>query len=78
MKYSTFSQSGLNPAQAATNRGGGDLLDFAGSILGTPFLWLSRVQDRRRLAELDDHMLRDIGLSRSEAEDAAATPFWRR
>ena len=78
MKYSTFSSNGLTPAQASTSRGGQDLLAYAGSILNTPFVWFGRVQDRRRLAELDEHLLRDIGLSRSEAEDVAATPFWRR
>lgn len=28
------------------------------------------------LACLDDHMLRDIGLTRSDLHDAAATPLW--
>ena len=33
---------------------------------------------RRALAELDDDRLRDIGLTREEAQAEAATPFWRR
>ncbi|MGL4238889.1 DUF1127 domain-containing protein [Tabrizicola sp.] len=45
--------------------------------------WLSRLfaalqlhRERVRLAALDDHLLADIGLSRDEAEAAAAQPLW--
>ena len=40
----------------------------------------TRVQNRRditQLAEFDDRMLRDIGLSRSDVLDAFAEPPWR-
>ena len=33
-------------------------------------------RSRARLAVLDDHMLRDIGLSRDEALREADRPFW--
>ena len=33
--------------------------------------------DAMRLAELDDRMLADIGLSRSDLRDAYAMPLWR-
>lgn len=33
-------------------------------------------RSRARLAVLDDHMLRDIGLSRDEALCEADRPFW--
>jgi len=33
--------------------------------------------DAMRLAELDDRMLADIGLSRSDLRDAYALPLWR-
>jgi uncharacterized protein YjiS (DUF1127 family) len=39
-------------------------------------LWLRRHQTRRVLHELDTHMLRDIGLTRRQAEREAAKPFW--
>ena len=42
--------------------------------------WLSRHRQRkalRDLAEQDQHLLRDIGLSRAEALREAAKPFWR-
>lgn len=39
-----------------------------------------RMRNRReagRLAELDAHMLRDIGLTRSDLRDAYSEPLWR-
>ncbi|NBZ88666.1 DUF1127 domain-containing protein [Stagnihabitans tardus] len=33
-------------------------------------------RSRRGLAALDDHMLRDIGLTRAEAEAEAERPLW--
>ncbi len=39
--------------------------------------WLDRREQRHALRGLDDHMLRDIGLSRSAAEHEAGKPFWR-
>ena len=48
-----------------------------GPILSLLLLWQERVRTRRELRELDDHNLRDIGLSRGEALYEAAKPFWR-
>ena len=43
--------------------------------------WLQAAHARRcqrvALAALDDNALRDIGLSRHQAEREAAKPFWR-
>jgi uncharacterized protein YjiS (DUF1127 family) len=41
------------------------------------FTWLDRVRQRRHLGELDDRLLRDIGLSRAEVEHEVSRPFWR-
>jgi uncharacterized protein YjiS (DUF1127 family) len=41
------------------------------------WLWLVRVQSRRDLAMLSDHMLRDIGLTRGDVERELMKPFWR-
>jgi uncharacterized protein YjiS (DUF1127 family) len=38
----------------------------------------ARWRERRMLEELDDRMLRDIGINRSQALAEAAKPFWRR
>ena len=39
--------------------------------------WLDRARQRRHLRTLSDHMLRDIGLSRTDVESEAGKPFWR-
>jgi uncharacterized protein YjiS (DUF1127 family) len=37
----------------------------------------ARWRERRALEELDDRALRDMGISRSQAQVEAAKPFWR-
>jgi uncharacterized protein YjiS (DUF1127 family) len=39
--------------------------------------WRMRSRGRRTLLELDDRMLRDLGLTRGEAYREATKPFWR-
>jgi uncharacterized protein YjiS (DUF1127 family) len=39
--------------------------------------WLQRSRSRRALADLDDYLLRDIGLTASEAGRESEKPFWR-
>lgn len=38
--------------------------------------WHERARSRRALAELDPHLLKDIGVSRDEARAEAIKPFW--
>jgi uncharacterized protein YjiS (DUF1127 family) len=38
--------------------------------------WLHRGRSRRALASLDDHLLRDIGLTATEARRESEKPFW--
>jgi uncharacterized protein YjiS (DUF1127 family) len=42
------------------------------------FLWqlAGLRRQRRMLVRLDDHALRDIGLTRADAQDEAARPIW--
>jgi uncharacterized protein YjiS (DUF1127 family) len=39
--------------------------------------WSERARQRRELLSFDDHLLRDIGLTRAEALGEAEKPFWR-
>lgn len=39
--------------------------------------WAQRRAQRRALARLESHLLRDVGLSAAEATREAAKPFWR-
>jgi len=36
-----------------------------------------RYRSRQRIAELDSHLLKDIGVGFAEAEAEANKPFWR-
>lgn len=38
--------------------------------------WLRVARERRRLAELDERALRDIGIDPASAAREAARPFW--
>ncbi len=46
------------------------------SLLGRLRLLLTLRRHRRRLTQLDKHLLRDIGLSETEAMMEAERPFW--
>ncbi len=46
-------------------------------LLKTLEIWVDRVNQRKQLAKLDDRMLKDIGITRIEANREIAKPFWR-
>ena len=39
--------------------------------------WVERTRQRHALADLDDHQLRDIGITRVDAARECEKPFWR-
>ena len=43
-------------------------------VIGT---WIARSRQRRALANLDDRLLNDVGITRSEAAREIAKPIWR-
>ena len=47
------------------------------AALQTVEVWYERSRQRRRLALLDDHLLRDIGIDRLAAMEEISKPFWR-
>jgi uncharacterized protein YjiS (DUF1127 family) len=49
----------------------------AGRVAEVGLTGLERSRQRRQLAELNDYMLRDIGLTRLDAWTEAEKPFWR-
>jgi uncharacterized protein YjiS (DUF1127 family) len=53
------------------------LREGAGRSVAVGLVWLERARQRRRLGELNDYMLRDIGLTRADAWAESAKPFWR-
>jgi uncharacterized protein YjiS (DUF1127 family) len=55
-------------------------LSAFGKLAGLLVLWHRRAsmrRDLRTVCELDDHLLKDIGLTRSEVRREAMQPFWR-
>jgi uncharacterized protein YjiS (DUF1127 family) len=51
--------------------------DLSTTIMKTLTQWMARSVQRRHLAELDDHILRDIGLEYKQAIREADKPFWK-
>ena len=45
--------------------------------LRTAVLWRETAKQRKALLELDERLLRDIGVSRAEAIAEADKPFWK-
>ena len=52
-------------------------LPSAGELVTLVAVWRQRMRQRRQLARLDDALLKDIGLTRCDAEMESAKPFWR-
>jgi len=46
-------------------------------LLAQAYVRYRRQRQRTSLAQLDDRMLRDMGISRLEAERESRKPFWR-
>lgn len=54
-----------------------DALGWPTVIVATVETWLERRRQRRALLELSDHVLKDIGIGRSEAFQEGRKPFWQ-
>ena len=74
----TAAPQGRVPRSAPRERGapGGTRLPLR-RALDTIRLWQERVRGRKQLLQLDDRVLRDIGITRLQAEAEAHKPFWR-
>ena len=44
--------------------------------LQIPLIWQARARERAALASLDDHLLKDIGLTRADTWRESRKPFW--
>ncbi len=62
-----------SPAAAALRLAGAVLVAAVDRI----HLWSELARQRRQLAGLSDHTLRDIGLTRADVEMEIRRPFWR-
>jgi uncharacterized protein YjiS (DUF1127 family) len=48
-----------------------------GRVVGKLLVWQARSRERLALGQMDDHMLKDIGLNRADVSREADKPFWR-
>lgn len=46
-------------------------------LFATLRTWRRRSRERSELASLDERMLRDIGITRADAEFLSSKPFWK-
>ena len=53
-----------------------DLIRWVRRAIERLLRWRALARERRALLELDDHMLKDIGISRHDAWLEARRPFW--
>lgn len=53
------------------------LLAHLERLLATLYRYQQRHCSRQRLLTLSDHQLKDIGLSRADAQREGSKPFWR-
>ena len=51
--------------------------DIVAQFVELTLAWLERARQRRQLQSLNDHMLKDLGLSRADVDGEASKPFWR-
>jgi len=72
-RYNTSDKSGSYFVRPTRTKAAGGL---ATRLFDQVFTWLDRARQRRHLGELDDRLLRDIGLSRAEVENEVSRPFW--
>ncbi len=47
------------------------------SLIALITTWQTRAQQRRELVEMEPWVLRDLGLSKTDAAAESAKPFWR-
>jgi uncharacterized protein YjiS (DUF1127 family) len=73
-RYNASDKSGSYFVRPTRTKAGRSLVT---RVFDQLFTWLDRSRQRRHLSELDDRLLRDIGLSRADVEHEIALPFWR-
>jgi uncharacterized protein YjiS (DUF1127 family) len=77
MRAKAYTLYGLPPRSPPAVAANHALQWSMGALIGMLLAWHERARQRRTLLTLDDCMLKDIGVSRTDAELEANKPFWR-
>ena len=56
---------------------GSGIFAALGRLVEVVLTWQDRAAQRTALARMDERMLKDIGITRSEALEEARRPFWQ-
>lgn len=64
--------------QVRANGRAASLQVLAAALMSLLAAWHGRLSERRALADLDDRMLRDIGITRAQASAETGKPIWQR
>ncbi|ABC32778.1 uncharacterized conserved small protein [Hahella chejuensis KCTC 2396] len=52
-------------------------LDFLTRLRSLTQQWRKQARTRRELANLNDHLLKDLGITEGDRRQEASKPFWR-
>ena len=77
MRAKAYTLYGLLPSSPPAVAAGHALQWSVGALIDMLLAWHERARQRRTLLTLDDCVLKDIGVSRTDAELEANKPFWR-
>ena len=75
--YRNVNAAGMAPATADRPALGTILAGLPRRVLDALLLWQERQSQRRGLMALDGRMLKDLGISRIDAQREFDKPFWR-
>lgn len=63
-------------SQPGSRFGGWVFTSLLSRMIEALYSWQTRASERHQLMTMDDRMLKDIGISRSQADEEARKPFW--
>ena len=80
MEHAAYRKTPAPVPGAAAFAGGlaGGLLRAPAALFGRLGAWQRQAEERAHLAQLADHQLQDMGLSRGAVEEMARKPIWTR
>jgi uncharacterized protein YjiS (DUF1127 family) len=76
MTDTTFAKTWQTPAWTRPSRSSSFVSAGAAKLWQTLLTWQRRAYDRNRLAEMDQRLLKDMGITRVDAWRETQTPFW--